>query len=87
MGLAPVRYTPAGIPVREFRLMHESTVSEAGRARHAEAELDTVVIGNLANEIADLAEGAHVCVEGFLARRSVNSPRVILHAECITNCQ
>ena len=31
--LSPLRYTPAGVPVLEFLLMHESEVTEASQTR------------------------------------------------------
>jgi primosomal replication protein N len=79
----PLRYTPGGVPVKQFRLVHESTLTEAGNPRLVTVDLETVVIGPLAGDLSRLAEGSRVAVEGFLARRSVKSSQVVLHASRI----
>ena len=41
-GLQALRHTPAGVPVIEFRLRHESERAEAGMKRRVQAELDAI---------------------------------------------
>ncbi|WP_269533799.1 primosomal replication protein N [Chitinimonas sp. BJYL2] len=68
--LQPLRYTPAGIPVVEFRLMHESTQQEGGSDRQVQCEMPCVCLGESARSLASLPEGTEVLVKGFLAGRS-----------------
>jgi len=41
-GLQALRHTPAGVPVVEFRLKHESERAEAGANRKVSAEIDAI---------------------------------------------
>ena len=74
-----VRYTPAGIPVSEFRLIHESRQSEAGQERAVHVELSVLAMGDVAIGIAKTPGGSEVAVKGFLSRRSQNSDYPVLH--------
>ena len=76
---ALLRYTPAGIPVSEFRLIHESRQSEAGQDRAVQIELSVLVMGDPALEIAKIPGGSEVAVKGFLSRRSQKSDYPVLH--------
>ena len=78
--LEPLRYTPAGIPLLSFRLVHQSRQLEAQHERSVSLDLQVVVLGDLAREMAELAPGSNVAVRGFLARRSLKSLSVELHA-------
>lgn len=78
----PVRYTPAGVAITEFRLRHESTQLEAGQRRKVSFEMPAVACGPLAERIAALGERA-VLARGFLAARSFGSAQVVLHASSI----
>lgn len=66
----PLRYTPAGIPVVEFRLIHESTQTEAGLERKIQCEMPCICLGEKAEGLAKLQQGAEIVVKGFLAGRS-----------------
>ncbi|HEY9101511.1 primosomal replication protein N [Chitinimonas sp.] len=68
--LQPLRYTPAGIPAVEFRLMHESTQTEAGSDRKVQCEMPCICLGDKAKALASLAEGTEILIKGFLAGRS-----------------
>jgi primosomal replication protein N len=74
-----LRYTPAGVPVLEFRLLHRSQQTEARRPREVELEARAVAIGEVAQRLAALPEGQNVTVGGFLANRSRRSAQVVLH--------
>ncbi|QNM97715.1 primosomal replication protein N [Chitinimonas koreensis] len=65
-----LRYTPAGIPAVEFRLMHESTQLEAGVERKVQCEMPCICLGKQAETLARLAADAEIVVKGFLAARS-----------------
>jgi primosomal replication protein N len=78
--IEPLRHTPAGVPVIEFRITHSSRQIEAGAERAVECEMDGVGLGETARKLAELAPGAAVTVTGFIARRSVRSNWPVLHA-------
>ncbi|MDE3010664.1 MAG: primosomal replication protein N [Pseudomonadota bacterium] len=78
--LEPLRYTPAGIPLLTFRLTHQSRQVEASQERSVSLDLPVMVLGDLAREMAGLTPESNVAVRGFLARRSLKSLSVVLHA-------
>lgn len=86
VGLEPLRYTPAGLPLLSFVLQHASEQSEAGLKRKVECEVNAVVLGNLARELAKqhIALGMAVNVQGFLAKRSAKSTQLIMHVTHLT---
>ena len=76
---ALLRYTPAGIAISEFRLIHESRQLEAEQDRAVQVELSVLVMGDAAIEIAKIPGGSEVAVNGFLSRRSQKSDYPVLH--------
>lgn len=75
-----LRYTPAGIPVVEFRLRHESEQLEAGAKRKVQCEIACLCMGKEATSMAALREGAEILVKGFFAARSQRYPaHLVLH--------
>jgi len=78
--LGALRYTPAGIPVVEFRLSHESERAEAGVLRKVNAEIDAIAFESLARLVAGAALNSGIRIEGFLAAKSRNSNKPVLHA-------
>ncbi len=79
IGLEPIRYTPAGIPLLSFVLQHASEQIEAGLKRKVECEVNAVALGDLAKSSIQL--GSSVKVKGFLAKRSAKSTQLVLHIE------
>ena len=78
-----LRYTPAGVPVSEFRIGHQSEQIEAGLLRRVECELAVIALGVPARLVQELPLGAGVRIEGFLAARSRNSRQPTLHVNTI----
>ncbi|MHB1076543.1 primosomal replication protein N [Thiobacillus sp.] len=74
----PVRYSPAGVPISEAVILHRSSQMVAAQARQVECELTVQASGPLAAQLAQLATGTQVKLEGALNRRSVNSRQLIL---------
>lgn len=74
-----LRYTPAGIPVVEFRLSHQSEQAEAGGLRQVDCELPCVALGQTANLLKDVAAGQALSVSGFLAAKSLKNRSLVLH--------
>lgn len=77
----PLRYTPAGLPVLEMLLQHESEVVEAGRPRKVEMTVQAVAMGDLARMLAGKAMGNAWRMEGFLAPTRKGSNRLRLHLQ------
>lgn len=78
-----LRYTPAGIPVIEFRLAHASEQSEAGRMRRVECELACVALGSTALLLQGAPPGGQMTASGFLAARSLRQKQLVLHVAMI----
>jgi primosomal replication protein N len=74
----PVRYSPAGVPIAEAVILHRSSQTVATQARQVECELTVQASGSLATQLAQLATGVQVKLEGALNRRSVKSRQLIL---------
>ncbi|MGQ0750683.1 MAG: primosomal replication protein N [Betaproteobacteria bacterium] len=75
----PLRHTPAGIPLLNFRLAHKSQQIEAGYKRQVECELNGIAIGEVAVSMSRMHAGAPVSVEGFLNRKNRMSAQLVLH--------
>nr|ART37334.1 E290 [uncultured bacterium] len=78
-----LRRTPAGIPVLEFSLMHESIQMESEVERKVHCEMNCVAIGSQAQLLATIKPGDELKVSGFLAARSLKRRMPILHVNTI----
>jgi primosomal replication protein N len=78
--IEPLRYTPAGLPLLQFRLAHKSLQVEAGYKRQVECEVTCVALGDAATRLSRVQPGAEVKVEGFLNRKNRMSAQLVLHA-------
>ena len=76
----PLRYTPAGIPLLGFRLLHRSRQTEAGLKRQVECEIGGVAMAEVAVAMSRLKPGQTVKLSGFLNRKNRLSTQLILHA-------
>jgi primosomal replication protein N len=79
-----LRYTPAGVPVVEFRLKHASERAEAGAQRKVEAEIEAVAFETQARLLSAAALGRTLKAEGFLCAKSRTSRKPVLH---VTNIE
>lgn len=78
-----LRYTPAGVPVVECVIGHQSEQIEAGSPRRVECEIPAIALGDTARWIQDAAPGMSVRLGGFLAARSKSSKQLRLHVTTI----
>jgi primosomal replication protein N len=62
-----VRYTPAGLPAMDCRLIHESTVTEDGQPRKVSLEIKALAIGAVSRHLGAMALGSMALYAGFLA--------------------
>ena len=86
--LDALRFTPAGVPVLNFKLEHASTRMEAGTARKVACEIEAVAFEADARLLAAATLGLELRLEGFIDRKSRNSRKLVLHAmriEFVTN--
>jgi primosomal replication protein N len=77
--LRALRHTPAGVPVIEFRIGHESERPEAGGSRTVQLEIDAIAFEADARLIGAAAAGRSVRTEGFLCAKSRRSKKPVLH--------
>ena len=76
----PLRYTPAGVPLSGFKLLHRSQQMEAGVKRQVECELPGVAMAQVALGMSGFSAGRSVTVRGFLNRKNRMSAQLVLHA-------
>ncbi len=75
-----LRYTPAGLPVLDFRLEHESELMEADQQRQVKVAIKAVAFGSLAETLARQAIGSNWIFTGFLATPR-NGKHAVLHIQ------
>ena len=81
--ISVLRHTPAGLPVRAVKVGHVSEQIEAGVKRQVQCDVPVIAIGEPVKMASGLKIGDMVSVEGFLSRRSLNSPQLTLHVNRI----
>jgi primosomal replication protein N len=81
--LGALRYSPAGIPVIEFKLGHESTQDEAGLIRRVECEMTCVAIGPLSLLMTDVHPGNALRAAGFMTAKSLKNRQPVFHVNTI----
>ncbi len=74
-----LRYTPAGIPIVELSLTHESQQIEAGKTRSLICEVLAVAAGPVAQRLIKAQLGARIKVTGFLANKGKSKVQLVLH--------
>jgi len=79
-----LRYTPAGIPIVNARLLHESEQVEAGVVRKVEFEIAALAAGEVSGRFNRAPLGAVMAFTGFLARKGRNSKGLVFH---VTNLE
>ena len=77
-----LRYTPAGIPVLDIMLKHESWQEENGQKCLVKFEIPARILGKQAEEW-QYRQDAVIESEGFLAQRSQRFPKPVLRIQNI----
>ncbi|MEQ1667149.1 MAG: primosomal replication protein N [Sulfuriferula sp.] len=80
-----LRYTPAGLPLIECRILHESQQIEAGLTRQVKVEVAALAVGELAQQLSQVALAQTLSVSGFLAQKSQKSSHIVLHICSLEN--
>ena len=73
-----LRYTPAGIPALDLKLMHASEQVEAGVARKVAVELRAIAIGEITRSVLPLDIGTERGFAGFVSAQR-NGRGVVFH--------
>jgi primosomal replication protein N len=76
---AALRHTPAGVPVLNIVLRHESRQEEAGAQRLVTCEMQAVVLGREGELVAAAPLGSGLELTGFLAAKSLRNRQTVLH--------
>jgi primosomal replication protein N len=75
-----LRYTPAGLPALDFRLEHESELTEAGQQRQVKVAMKAVAFGSVAETLGRQPIGSLWKFTGFLAQPR-NGKHPVLHIQ------
>jgi len=78
--VAPLRYTPAGLPALDLRLEHESQIQEAGQVRQVQAGVKAVAFGAMAERLAKQTVGSLWRFDGFVATPR-NGKSLVFHIQ------
>lgn len=62
-----LRYTPAGLPVLDLELKHESELSDDGQPRKVSMQIRAIAIGRITQALQHLALGDAGSYAGYLA--------------------
>ena len=62
-----LRYTPAGLPALDFRLEHQSELSEENQVRRVSVQIRAIAIGAITQTLIALALGDAGTFAGFIA--------------------
>ena len=75
-----LRYTPTGLPALDFRLEHESELTEAGQKRQVKVAVKAVAFGSVAETLGRQSIGSLWRFTGFLATPR-NGKHPVLHIQ------
>ena len=78
--ISVLRYSPGGLPVLDFLLLHESTVLEAGQSRKIQLTMKSIAMGTLAERISRFDLGSTWLFHGFLGSYK-NLKSVVYHIQ------
>jgi primosomal replication protein N len=78
--ISHLRYSPAGIPVVDFMLIHESAAVEADKSRKIQLKLKSIAIGILAEKVCNFQLGSTWFFNGFLSS-SQNMKSITYHVQ------
>jgi primosomal replication protein N len=78
-----LRYTPAGIALVNFRVVHESAQIEAGASRQVSAEVACLAVEEQARLVVAAPLGSAIEVSGFLAAKGRSGKQLVLHVKRI----
>ncbi len=77
--LAPMRFTPAGVPLVSFVLAHTSRQIENAVEREVQCEVQALALGDVAQVMRSVTPGWKIEATGFVAAKSRRSKMPVLH--------
>ncbi len=77
---AALRYTPAGVPVMDLLLGHQSPQQEAGQVRLVTLQLKAIGFGAIAESLGRQPLGVDLEAQGFLTNTR-NGKGVVFHIQ------
>jgi len=80
VSLAGPRYTPAGIPVADLLLEHNSTQEESGQERRVALQIKGIAFGVLAERLLAQTLGVTLQMHGFLSNAR-NGKGLVFHIQ------
>lgn len=69
--------------MRELRLRHQSAQQEAGHQRQVALEMSAIAAGEAVQQLEHVTIGDICCIDGFLNRKSLHNPQLVLHISSI----
>lgn len=78
--LDAMRYTPAGIPALDLKLVHESETQQAGQTRQIKVTVKAVAFGALAERLIKQPLGSAWRFSGFLGNAR-HGKSIVLHIQ------
>ena len=78
VGRGALRYTPAGLPVFDLSLKHESTLAQEGQPRWVNVEIKARAVGEITQRIGRLELGKRHAFAGFLGSQR-NGRGIVFH--------
>jgi primosomal replication protein N len=78
--VSTLRYSPAGLPVVDVKLVHDSIEVDSGTPRKINVSIKSVAIGHLAERLIQLPIHSTWTFTGFLAS-SKNSKSIFFHIQ------
>lgn len=82
--LQALRHTPAGVPVLDLELSHQSTQREAGQDRLTQLNLRAIAFGMVAQQLEQQSLGQSLHLAGFLAAGK-NGKGLIFHIQSLAH--
>jgi primosomal replication protein N len=81
-----LRSTPAGLPVLDAALLHESTLSEDGQPRKVSLQMKAVAIGDITRSLLAMPLGDDAIFAGFVAAAR-NGRGLVFHVTTVEPSQ
>ena len=73
-----LRYTPAGLPVCDLSLKHESQITQEGQSRRISVEIKARAVGAITQRLAQMELGSSHGFAGFLGSQR-NGRGIVFH--------
>ncbi|MEO7337576.1 MAG: primosomal replication protein N [Caldimonas sp.] len=73
-----LRFTPAGLPVYDLSLKHESQITQEGQPRQVSVEIKARALGSITQRLASVELGSSHGFAGFLGSQR-NGRGIVFH--------